>query len=109
MIEGDDAVIIEYVDNPLVIPTLVPVASYVYDAEIRLESRIDVTAETVYDEEKTTPPLPPPPSQPEEVASWGQILNDIMTLGFLLSFLGGFIVFLVWMNKPTLVGGGADD
>jgi len=92
-------------DNPMhavveMIPTLVPVANTVI---------IDVAAESVYDEQKAAPPTSPSALRhdddvEEPPQTWSEVTKDMMVLLCMLSFLGGFIVFLIWMNKPSIVG-----
>ena len=91
-------------DNPMhaavtdieMIPTLVPVANTVI---------IDVAAESVYDEQKAPPSTRRHDDDEEEPPqTWSEVAKDMMVLLCMLSFLGGFIVFLIWMNKPSIVG-----
>ena len=79
------------------IPTLVPIANTVI---------IDVAAESVYDEQKapTTPSLRHDDDDEEPPQTCSEVAKDMMVLLCMLSFLGGFIVFLIWMNKPSIVG-----
>ena len=91
-----------YTDNPLhveIVPTLVPIAN-----EVLEETRIEVRAEEVVD-----PKREEESEQQEE--SFKQKCEDILEfayIGFLilvlLSFIGGFILLLVWMSVPKLFG-----
>ena len=91
-----------YTDNPLhveIVPTLVPIANEVLE-EIRIEVRAEEVVDPKREEES---------EQQEE--SFKQKCEDILEfayIGFLilvlLSFIGGFILLLVWMSVPNLFG-----
>jgi hypothetical protein len=91
-----------YTDNPLhveIVPTLVPIANEVLE-EIRIEVRAEEVVDPKREEES---------EQQEE--SFKQKCEDILEfayIGFLilvlLSFIGGFILLLVWMSVPKLFG-----
>jgi len=94
-----------YTDNPLhveIVQTLVPIANEVLD-EVRIEVRAEEVADPKREEE---------PEQIEEtvenfkkrcenILEWVYIAFLIVAL---LCFLGGFILFLVWMTQPNLFG-----
>ncbi len=91
-----------YTDNPLhveIVPTLVPIANEVLE-EIRIEVRAEEVVDPKREEES---------EQQEE--SFKKKCEDILEfayIGFLilvlLSFIGGFILLLVWMSVPKLFG-----
>ena len=94
-----------YTDNPLhveIVPTLVPIANEVLE-EIRIEVRAEEVVDPKREEES---------GQIEErEESFKQKCEDILEfayIGFLilvlLSFIGGFILLLVWMSVPKLFG-----
>jgi hypothetical protein len=90
------------VDNPLhveIVPTLIPIANEFLE-EIRIEVRGEEVVEPKREEEL---------EQQEE--SFKKKCEDILEfayIGFLilvlLSFIGGFILLLVWMSVPKLFG-----
>lgn len=94
-----------YTDNPLhveIVPTLVPIANEVLD-----EVRIEVRAEEVADPKREDESDQTEETEPSLKKKCEKIL-DYMYIGFLilalLGFLGGFILFLVWMSQPNLFG-----
>jgi hypothetical protein len=93
-----------YTDNPLhveIVQTLVPVANEVFD-EIRLEVR---------GEEVVDPKIEPPINNTEQsefmrkLTKIFDVAYIMFLLLFLLAFLGGFIMLLVWMSNPNIFGG----
>jgi hypothetical protein len=92
-----------YEENPMhieIVPTLVPVANTVENDNSEEEVRIDVEGEPVIDPKRE--------SVDDVKKTYCEIIGDVMILGscvlFLLSFLGGFILFIVWLNSPNLFG-----
>ena len=97
-----------YEENPMhveIVPTLVPVANTVENEnenenDLEDEVRIDVEGEPVIDPKRE--------SVDDVKKNYCEIIGDVMILGscvlFLLSFLGGFILFIVWLDSPNLFG-----
>jgi hypothetical protein len=97
-----------YTENPLhveIVPTLVPIANEVLD-----EVRIEVRAEEVVDpkreeEDEETEEIEQPDQglkkQCVNILYWAYFVLLIIAL---LSFLGGFILLLIWLNEPNLFG-----
>jgi hypothetical protein len=96
-----------YEENPMhieIVQTLVPVANEVEDElendNSEEEVRIDVEGEVVIDPKRD--------SVDDGKKNYCEIVGDLLVLGFCilftLSFIGGFILFLVWLNSPNLFG-----
>jgi len=97
-----------YTENPLhveIVPTLVPIANEVLD-EVRIEVRAE---EVVYpkreEEDEETEEIE------KEETSFKKKCKNVLELAYiafliiaLLSFLGGFILLLIWLNEPNLFG-----
>jgi len=89
--------------NPLhveIVQTLVPVANEVFH-EIRLEVR---------GEEVVDPKIEPPINNRQsefmrKLTKVCDVAYIMFLLLFLLAFLGGFIMLLVWMSSPNIFGG----
>jgi len=98
-----------YEDNPMhveIVPTLVPVANEVED---EVENENDNSEEEVRIDVEGEPVIDPKRESVDDVKkTYCEIFGDVMILGscvlFLLSFLGGFILFIVWLNSPNLFG-----
>uniref|UniRef100_A0A6C0DXT8 Uncharacterized protein n=1 Tax=viral metagenome TaxID=1070528 RepID=A0A6C0DXT8_9ZZZZ len=92
--------------NPLhveIVQTLVPVANEVFD-EIRLEVR----GEEVVDPKIELPINNNDSEQSEFMRKLTKVCDVayiMFLLLFLLAFLGGFIMLLVWMSSPNIFGG----
>lgn len=96
-----------YEENPMhieIVQTLVPVANEVEDElendNSEEEVRIDVEGEAVIDPKRD--------SIDDVKKTYCEIVGDSLVLGFCilftLSFIGGVILFLVWLNSPNLFG-----
>ena len=97
-----------YTENPLhveIVPTLVPIANEVLD-----EVRIEVSAEEVVDPKREDESAQTEETEQEELSLKNKCENILewvyiaFLIIFLLSFLGGFILLLVWMTQPNLFG-----
>jgi hypothetical protein len=95
-----------YTDNPLhveIVQTLVPVANEVFD-----EVRLEVRGEEVVDP-KVEAPINNNHSEQSEfmkkLSNFCEVVYIMFLLLFLLAFLGGFIMLLVWMSSPNIFGG----
>jgi len=91
----------DYTDNPLhveIVPTLVPIANEVLE-EVRLEVNAEEVVEPKIEQCQTTESC---------INKKCENILDYMYIGILilifLGIIGGFILFLVWMNNPHLFG-----
>jgi hypothetical protein len=94
-----------YEDNPLhveIVPTLVPVAR---------EIRIDVAGELVIDPKRDSDESDESNENIERNESIKTKCKNALELTYfaflillLISFIGGFILFLVWIDSPDLFG-----